>query len=97
MPGFGQLQMPSLTTLQSQTMSTQQVQQAQQAQQIQQAQQAQQAKISATTSTTSELAEQEFFVPLRHIGKVRPTKLQGLVLKNLFYAQNHNKLKVFPG
>ena len=80
MPGFGQLQMPSLTTMQSsQTRSTQQAQQAQQTQQAQQAQlaqaqqaQAQQAKISATTSTSSELAEQEFFVPLRHIAKVKP-------------------------
>ena len=68
MPGFGQLQlqMPSLTTLQSQA----QAKSAQQIQQAQQVQQAQQARISATTSTSSELAEQEFFVPLRHIGRV---------------------------
>ncbi len=67
--GFGQLTMPampSLTPMQAQVRPAQQATTASTA-----ASTAAMSKMSATTSTSSELAEQEFFVPLRHIGRVR--------------------------
>ena len=80
MPPMGQLQMPSLGQFSMPGMPgaapTAPPRQAQ-VKQAQAAQAASAARMSATTTTSSELAEQEFFVPLRHIGKVklRPNEL----------------------
>ena len=65
MPGFGDLSMPSMGQMSMQGMQAQTAQTAKQSQAATTA-----AKMSATTTTSSELAEQEFFVPLRHIGRV---------------------------
>jgi hypothetical protein len=81
--GFGQLTMPampSLTPMQAQVRPAQQATTASAA-----ASTAAMSKMSATTSTSSELAEQEFFVPLRHIGRVRNE------IRNAFKISNFSR------